>query len=297
MEKCRVDYFDFYLLHNLCETSYGLYTDETLGMVEYLLSQKRAGRIRHLGFSAHGRAETIDKFLNRFDCFEFAQIQINYLDWVLQDAGKKYEVIAKRGMPVIAMEPVRGGRLAKLPPTRKKRLKRPRPAAPSRRGRSATSRHSPTWRWCAERHDHHRTARRQSRHLCGARPAYRARTGDPRRHREGHARRGSLHRLPLLRGGVPPEPGYPQAHLHVQRDEVRKIQYHPVHLDAMSEAEKPGACLKCGACCARICPQGIDIRASWRSLRGCCRRTEERRGAAPDPPKGGALENPLLVRK
>ena len=62
LEKCGVDYFDFYLLHNLCETAYDFYIDEELGVVEYLLAQKKAGRIRHLGF-AHARAETIDKFL------------------------------------------------------------------------------------------------------------------------------------------------------------------------------------------------------------------------------------------
>ncbi|MBN1933732.1 MAG: aldo/keto reductase, partial [Anaerolineae bacterium] len=93
LEKCGVDYFDLYLLHNLCETAYDFYTDEDLGVVEYLLAQKKAGRIRHLGFSAHARAETIDKFLNWKDCFEFVQIQLNYLDWTLQDAKRKYEVI------------------------------------------------------------------------------------------------------------------------------------------------------------------------------------------------------------
>jgi predicted aldo/keto reductase-like oxidoreductase len=114
LEKCGVDYFDFYLLHNLCEAAYDLYTDEELNIVEYLLAQKKAGRIRHLGFSAHARAETIDKFLNWKDCFEFVQIQLNYLDWTLQDAKRKYEVITDHGIPVIVMEGVRGGRLASL---------------------------------------------------------------------------------------------------------------------------------------------------------------------------------------
>jgi uncharacterized protein len=127
LEKCRVDYFDFYLLHNLCETAYGFYTDEDLGVVEYLLKEKRAGRIRHLGFSAHGRADTIDRFLNWKDCFEFVQIQLNYLDWVLQDAQKKYEVVQKHGIPVIAMEPVRGGRLAQLGEESTSILKKVRP--------------------------------------------------------------------------------------------------------------------------------------------------------------------------
>jgi predicted aldo/keto reductase-like oxidoreductase len=127
LEKCGVDYFDFYLLHNLCETSYDFYTDEDLRVVEYLLDQKKAGRIRHLGFSAHGRAETIDKFLNWKDCFEFVQIQLNYMDWVLQDAKRKYEVITNHGIPVIVMEPVRGGRLASLNDKASVMLKNARP--------------------------------------------------------------------------------------------------------------------------------------------------------------------------
>jgi uncharacterized protein len=127
LEKCRVDYFDFYLLHNLCETSYDFYTDKDLGIVEYLLEQKKAGRIRHLGFSAHGRAETIDNFLKWKDGFEFAQIQLNYMDWTLQEAGKKYEVITKHGIPIIVMEPCRGGRLADLNATANKMLKDARP--------------------------------------------------------------------------------------------------------------------------------------------------------------------------
>ncbi len=125
--KCGVDYFDFYLLHNLCETAYGFYTDENLAVVEYLLEQKEAGRIHHLGFSAHSRAETIEKFLNWKDCFEFAQIQLNYLDWSLQDAGKKYEVLTNHGIPVFIMEPCRGGRLANLNEEANVMLKETRP--------------------------------------------------------------------------------------------------------------------------------------------------------------------------
>jgi len=127
LEKCGVGYFDFYLLHNLCETSYDFYTDEDLGVVEYLLVQKKAGRIHHLGFSAHGRAETIDKFLSWKDCFEFVQIQLNYLDWTLQDAKRKYEVITDHGIPVIVMEPCRGGRLASLNEKADAMLKKARP--------------------------------------------------------------------------------------------------------------------------------------------------------------------------
>ena len=118
LNRTGVDYFDFYLLHNLCETSYDFYTNEELGVVDYLLGRKKAGRIRHLGFSAHGRTETIEKFLKWSEaryaggCFEIVQIQLNYLDWGLQDARGKYEAITKHGLPVVAMEPCRGGKLA-----------------------------------------------------------------------------------------------------------------------------------------------------------------------------------------
>ncbi len=127
LKKCGVEYFDFYLLHNVCETSYGFYTDHDIRVVEYLLEQKKAGRIRHMGFSAHGRAETIDHFLYDFDCFEFVQLQLNYMDWVLQDAKRKYEVVTSHGIPVIVMEPVRGGRLASLSNDANEMLKKVRP--------------------------------------------------------------------------------------------------------------------------------------------------------------------------
>ena len=96
LEACGVEYFDFYLLHNVSESSYDIYTNEELGIVDYLLEEKKAGRIRHLGFSAHGRADTIERFLNWRDCFEFVQIQLNYLDWDLQEARLSYELLQKR---------------------------------------------------------------------------------------------------------------------------------------------------------------------------------------------------------
>ena len=112
LKNSGVGYFDFYMLHNVTETTFDLYADDKLGIINYLLEQKKAGRIRHLGFSTHGRYETIDKFLSKYDCFEFVLLQLNYLDWSLQEAGKKYDVITKHGLPVFVMEPVRGGKLA-----------------------------------------------------------------------------------------------------------------------------------------------------------------------------------------
>jgi len=112
LKHSGVEYFDFYMLHNVTESTYDLYTNDELGIVEYLVKEREAGRIKHLGFSSHGRYETIDKFLAKYDCFEYVMIQLNYLDWTLQEAGKKYDVITKHNLPVFVMEPLRGGLLS-----------------------------------------------------------------------------------------------------------------------------------------------------------------------------------------
>ncbi|MGN0985784.1 MAG: aldo/keto reductase [Candidatus Enterenecus sp.] len=128
LKKCGVDFFDFYLLHNVYENSIKTYTDPQWGIVDYFTEQKRLGRIRHLGFSCHGGLETLRQFLDLYgDVMEFCQLQINYLDWTLQDAKAKYELVTERGIPVWVMEPVRGGRLARLPQGAETRLRALRP--------------------------------------------------------------------------------------------------------------------------------------------------------------------------
>ena len=115
LEKCGVEYFDFYLLHNVNENSIRTYLDPQWGILEYFREQKRLGRIRHLGFSTHGSVQMMEQFLDVCGAdMEFCQIQLNYLDWTLQDAKGKYELLTSRGIPVWVMEPVRGGKLANL---------------------------------------------------------------------------------------------------------------------------------------------------------------------------------------
>ena len=129
LEKCRVDYFDFYLLHNVNEKSLGIFEDEELKVLEFVKRQKALGKIRHLGFSSHAAsAATIDAFLTRHEgLFDFVQLQLNYLDWILQDARGKYETVARHGLKVVVMEGVRGGRLAQLPEAQMARLREVRP--------------------------------------------------------------------------------------------------------------------------------------------------------------------------
>ena len=128
LQKCKVDYFDFYLLHNIYENSFFVYTDPQWHIIPYFIEQKKKGRIRHLGFSCHANIETLRKFLDLYgDVMEFCQIQLNYLDWTLQKAKAKYDLLTERGIPVWVMEPVRGGKLANLPEEDRQRLAAIRP--------------------------------------------------------------------------------------------------------------------------------------------------------------------------
>lgn len=128
LNKCQVDHFDFYLFHNVYEKNIDPYLDEKNGILEYLLEQKKAGRIRHLGFSCHGAIDVLRRFLDAYgEYMEFCQIQLNYLDWNFQDAKAKVELLNERKIPIWVMEPVRGGRLANLPAEAEKQLRELRP--------------------------------------------------------------------------------------------------------------------------------------------------------------------------
>ncbi len=128
LQKCRVDYFDFYLVHSVSDGNIDAYLDPQYGLHEYLLEQKKNGRIRHLGFSTHGCMDTVKRFLAVWeDDIEFCQIQLNYLDWTYQHADEKVKLLTEKNIPVWVMEPVRGGRLAKLTSSAEEKLKALRP--------------------------------------------------------------------------------------------------------------------------------------------------------------------------
>ena len=128
LEKCQVEYFDFYLFHNVCEMNIDAYLDPQYGIYDYLLEQRKNGRIRHLGFSAHGDYDVMKRFLDAYGKdMEFCQIQLNYLDWEFQDAKKKVELLNEWNIPVWVMEPLRGGKLASLSAEDEGKLKALRP--------------------------------------------------------------------------------------------------------------------------------------------------------------------------
>ena len=128
LKKCQTEYFDFYLLHNVFENSLPVYTDPKWGIMDYFIEQKKQGRIRHLGFSSHGSIEVMEKFLDLYgEHLEFCQIQLNYLDWTLQDAKAKVDFLNRRGVAIWVMEPVRGGKLANLSEKSREKLSALRP--------------------------------------------------------------------------------------------------------------------------------------------------------------------------
>ena len=130
LEKCGVEYFDFYLLHSLEDgKNYDLY--EKYDCFRWAVEKKEQGKIRHFGFSYHGTPELLDQVLDRHPEVEFVQIQLNYADWNNQvvQSGRLYEILHRRGVPMIVMEPVKGGMLANLQPELEELLKAVRPEA------------------------------------------------------------------------------------------------------------------------------------------------------------------------
>lgn len=128
LRKCGVDYFDFYLIHNVCELNIDGYLDPANRILAYLTAQKASGRIRHLGFSAHGSIDTIRRFLAVYgSAMEFGQLQLNYLDWTFQEGEAKAALLREWGIPIWVMEPLRGGALAKLSDENTARLAALRP--------------------------------------------------------------------------------------------------------------------------------------------------------------------------
>ena len=128
LRRCRVDHFDFYLFHNVCEMNIDAYLDPKYGIYDYLIEQKKNGRVKHLGFSCHGQYDVLERFLDAYGKdMEFCQLQMNYLDWTFQDGKKKVELLDRYHIPVWVMEPLRGGKLASLEPEYEARLKGLRP--------------------------------------------------------------------------------------------------------------------------------------------------------------------------
>ncbi|MCL2202461.1 MAG: aldo/keto reductase [Defluviitaleaceae bacterium] len=111
--NCRMDYFDFYMIHGLGEDRYDII--DRHGIYDYLLAQKKAGRIRFLGFSYHGNTETFKRLFANY-AWDFAMIQHNYVDDIMLKTGEQYDIMAAHNVPCMVMSPIRGRYLAEPPP-------------------------------------------------------------------------------------------------------------------------------------------------------------------------------------
>lgn len=120
LKKCGVDYFDYYLLHNLQVYHYEI--AQKLGAFEFIKQKKAEGKVKKIGFSYHDNADLLDRILTAHPEVEFVQLQLNYLDWESGSiqSRKCYETARKHGKEVIVMEPVKGGTLANVPDEAKK---------------------------------------------------------------------------------------------------------------------------------------------------------------------------------
>ena len=128
LERCGLEYFDFYLLHSVEDGGNGQ-TYDRLNCWDWAMKKKAQGKIRHFGFSFHGSPEYLEALLDAHPEVEFVQIQLNYADWenpVVQ-SGRLYEILHRRGVPIIVMESVKGGTLASLTPDLEARFKALRP--------------------------------------------------------------------------------------------------------------------------------------------------------------------------
>ena len=266
LKKCGVEYFDYYLLHNVYEKSIETYLDPRWGILPYFIEQKRLGRIKHLGFSTHGRLELIRRFLDLYgEHMEFCQIQLNYLDWTLQDGKAKYELLESRGIPVWVMEPVRGGKLAKLSTDQEAALKalRPEDSVPA---------------WCfrflqglpnvkmilsgMSNMDHVTDNIRTFE------------TAAPLKERELAAlleiAESMKNSVPCTvcrycTDGCPMGLDIPTLIAILNDLRVAPVTNTAMMLEFAPEEKRPSACIACGKC-SRICPQGIDIPALMTEL-------------------------------
>lgn len=126
LSRLRTDYFDFYLCHNLTESNFSMVRKHNI--YEFLLKKKEEGIIRHIGFSFHDTPVVLDDIVSAYP-WEFVQIQCNYIDWEFQNAKRQYEILTKQQLPIIIMEPLRGGALATLTEESGKVLKEENPDA------------------------------------------------------------------------------------------------------------------------------------------------------------------------
>ena len=259
LERCQVEYFDFYLLHNVYEKSINTYKDSKWKIVDYLLEQKRNGRIKHLGFSSHGSREIMKEIIDYCQGeLEFCLIQLNYLDWTLQGAKEKYEMLTELGIPVWVMEPVRGGKLAKLEPKWEEMLKERRPEESI-----------PAWgfRFLQDLPNVHMvlsgmSATEHMKDNVQTFEDYKSLTEEERdlllEIAESMKESVPCTTCQYCVAGCPKNIDIPKLISIYNELKFVPTVNASMRIEAMEETKRPQACIACGKC-SRVCPQGIDI--------------------------------------
>ena len=266
LQKCGVEYFDFYLLHNVYEKSMDVYLDPQWGIVEYFLEQKRLGRIKHLGFSTHAQTKGLEEFLNLWGKeMEFCQIQLNYLDWTLQDAKGKYDLLTKWNIPVWVMEPVRGGKLASLKPEQEAQLKALRPEESIAAWCFRFLQELPNVKMVLSGMSNMEQMMDNVKTFCTPAPMTKAEMDTILEIAESMKDSIPCTACRYCCDGCPMGLDIPLL-LHTFNDlRFAATTNTAMIIEFMEEDKKPSACIGCGAC-AQVCPQNIDIPGELKNL-------------------------------
>lgn len=264
LERCGVDHFDFYLMHNVCELNIEQYLDDgKYGTLSYFAEQVRAGRIRHLGFSVHGTHETFCRFLEAYgDMMEFCQIQLNYMDWEFQNARAKVEALRERGIAIVVMEPLRGGKLVTVDESARAPLAKLRPDASMLEWAFSFVRNVPGMGTILSGMSNMEQLRENIAQF----------ERDDVLSEEEREALLALGREMANAKGVPCTAcHYCTSHCPLELDIPRLLELYnehlstpvggfiaPMALGAMPADKHPDACIGCGSCAA-VCPQQIDI--------------------------------------
>ncbi len=266
LERCGVDYFDFYLLHNVYENSIQVYMDPQWGILDYFVEQKRLGRIKHLGFSCHGGLPTLARFLDYCgDKMEFCQLQLNYLDWTLQQGREKYDLLTARGIPVWVMEPIRGGRLAALTGGQMDALRRLRPQDSAAAWALRFLQGLPNVKMILSGMSSLEQMVENVDTFTQDRPLTEAETAALLELAEGMKDAVPCTACRYCCDGCPMGLDIPAMIAACNEARFALSSNVRMRFDALPEDKRPAACIACGKC-SRTCPQGIDVPAVLKEL-------------------------------
>ena len=258
LRKCKVDYFDFYMAHNINKSTYDAYKNTK--MHDELLKLKQEGKIKYVGFSFHGTPEILKEVVAEGN-WDFCQLQVNYLDWDVVKAHEQYQIAQDKGIPVTVMEPLRGGGLVNLSPKALEELKKNYPdTTPAEFG----------LRWAASRKNvitvlSGMSNLEQVKQNIATFEKYQDMTEDEEKLADKIAKiiqsQGEINctACKYCTEVCPVGINIPAAFsLYNQYKVVKNDFMFCVYYETLDEKERPDACIKCGLC-SKNCPQNLQI--------------------------------------